>query len=588
MHRSDKQIMSHLSQLSGTPSSLPQDYAILSRFAARQLEETQEEPETSPQEEYGEEDALLASRRPVMRTSFPSSYIVPTQPSMNIIPIAPKVQPTENTPLLAPFMPRIQEDVDFPCDGQEPSTARMYWEELCILSKYTLPVFGTHVLEHSMIMSSVVSIGHISTVALAAATIGFMTANVTGLSIIHGLVSTLDTMLPGAWTSDQPQLVGLWTQRMAVVVAFTLIPMFVIWFNAEPILLLLRQEEEVARLAGIYLKWASLGLPAYAFNCISRRYFQSQGLFAAPTRIVVAVAPINILLNYLLVWGPDPIRLGFIGAPIATSVSYNLVSVASVIYGVFFVEKTAWHPLSTRCFTSLGLLVQLGLGGVGQVASEWWSWELIGLAASFLGSTALATQSVLLSTCSSTFQAPFALGVATSVRIGNLLGEKNARRAGVSANAALLLSAAIAAFFSALLLIFRKSWGYLFNNDIEVVTLVASILPLVALFQLPDFACAITAGILRARGKQFTGALINLSAYYIIGIPFGLWLTFKQDLQLVGLWCGLTVALVYGSTLSIWLCLGTNWKREVEKVVERLAEDNKLRDGHADHENLTQ
>ncbi|KAG1743727.1 MATE efflux family protein [Suillus paluster] len=585
--------MSHLSQLSGTPSSLPQDYAILSRFAAPQLEETQEEPETSlarsEQDEYSEEDDLLPSRKPVRRTSFPSSYIIPPQPPMNILSAAPNVlQPTENTPLLAPFMPRIQEDVDFPRDGHEPSTARMYWEELCILSKYTLPVFGTHVLEHSMIMSSVVSIGHISTVALAAATIGFMTANVTGLSIIQGLVSTLDTMLPGAWTSNQPQLVGLWTQRMAVVMAVLLIPMFVVWFNAEPVLLLLRQEEEVARLAGIYLKWASLGLPAYAFNCISRRYFQSQGLFNVPTRITLGVAPINVFLNYLLVWGPEPIRLGFIGAPIATSVSYNLVSVASVIYGVFFVEKTAWHPLSRRCFTSLGLLVQLGLGGVGQVASEWWSWELIGRAASLLGPTALATQSVLLATCSSTFQAPFALGVATSVRIGNLLGEKNARRAGVSAKAALFLSAAMAAFFSAVLMIFRKSWGYLFNNDAEVVTLVASILPILALFQIPDFACAITAGILRARGKQLTGALINLSAYYIIGIPFGLWLTFKQDLRLAGLWYGLTAALVYGSTLGIWLCVKTNWKREVEKVAERLAVDSKFRDGQVDHERLTQ
>jgi len=79
-----------------------------------------------------------------------------------------------------------------------------------------------------MILSSVVSIGHLSTVALAAATIGFMTANVTGLSIIQGLVSTLDTMLPGAWTSDQPHLVGLWTQRMskhgALSVYFALIP----------------------------------------------------------------------------------------------------------------------------------------------------------------------------------------------------------------------------------------------------------------------------------------------------------------------------------------------------------------------------
>lgn len=585
--------MAHLSQISGTPSSLPQDYAILSRFAAPLSGETQEELESSSarndQEECDEEDALLVPRQQVRRTSFPSSYILPPQPSMNIIPTAPSVlRPTENTPLLAPLIPRIRENVDFPIDGHEPSTAQMYWEELRILLKYSLPVFGTHVFEHSMIMSSVVSIGHISTVALAAATIGFMTANVTGLSIIHGLVSTLDTMLPGAWTSDQPHLVGLWTQRMTVVVAVTLIPMFAIWFNAEPILLLLRQEPEVARLAGIYLKWASLGLPAYAFNCISRRYFQSQGLFAAPTRIIVAVAPINVLLNYLLVWGPEPIRLGFIGAPIATSVSYNLVSIASVIYGVFYVEKTAWYPLSRRSFTSLGLLVQLGLGGVGQVASEWWSWELIGLAASFLGPTALATQSVLLSTCSSTFQAPFSLGIATSVRVGNLLGEGNARRAGVSANAAILLSAVIAGFFSAVLLTFRKSWGYLFNNDIDVVTLVASILPIVALFQIPDFACAITSGILRARGKQFTGALLNLSAYYVIGIPFGLWLTFKQDMKLPGLWCGLTVALLYTSTLSIWICLRTDWKREVEKVAERLAVDNKYRDGHADCEQLTQ
>lgn len=46
--------------------------------------------------------------------------------------------------------------------------------------------------------------------------------------------------------------------------------MFAIWFNAESILLGLRQEPEVAALAGTYLKWLSIGLPAYAFNCISR------------------------------------------------------------------------------------------------------------------------------------------------------------------------------------------------------------------------------------------------------------------------------------------------------------------------------
>jgi hypothetical protein len=66
------------------------------------------------------------------------------------------------------------------------------------------------------------------------------------------------------------------------------------------------------------------------------------------------------------VWGPEPVNLGYIGAPLATAISYNVVSIASVIYGVFYVPKTAWHPISRRSFTGLGILVQLGLAGVGR------------------------------------------------------------------------------------------------------------------------------------------------------------------------------------------------------------------------------
>lgn len=101
-------------------------------------------------------------------------------------------------------------------------------------------------------------------------------------------------------------------------------------------------------------------------------------------------------------------------------------------------------------FTSLGVLVQLGLSGVGEpigltgqlvsliqlprsngigVVGMGVDWarrvfvSIHGLSQSFLtdalprlGPVALATQSVLLVSASTTYQAPFALGVATSVR----------------------------------------------------------------------------------------------------------------------------------------------------------------------------
>jgi MATE family multidrug resistance protein len=40
-----------------------------------------------------------------------------------------------------------------------------------------------------------------------------------------------------------------------------------------------------------------------------------------------------------------------------------------------------------------------------------------------------------------------------------------------------------------------------------------------------------------------------------------------------GLWYGLMVSLVYGSTVSVWLGLRTDWNREVEKVRKRLEQD---------------
>ncbi|RDX46702.1 MATE efflux family protein [Polyporus arcularius HHB13444] len=585
-----------------TPSSLPSDYALLSRYAAaHDLTVAAEEAAngagpSADIEEYEEDhDAhgidIQGSPRKPRRQSFPSSYVTPFNPTMGPLPdrhghrSGPYSRDAnENTPLLAPPVPRIEEE----CDGddvEDPANAsKLFWEEARILTKYTVPVFGTHLFEYSLVIASVISLGHLSTMALAASTLGSMTASVSGFSIIQGFASTLDTMLPSAWTSSQPQLVGLWAQRMVVVMTAILVPILCIWWSSESILLSLKQEPEVARLAAVYLKWSSLGLPAYAFNSISRRYFQSQGLFAVPTRIIMGVAPINALLNYLLVWGPEPIRLGFIGAPIATAISFNLISIMSVIYGVFFVPKTAWHPLSMRCFTSLGVLVQLGLSGVGQVASEWWSWELVGLAASQLGPTALATQSVLLVSASTTYQAPFALSVATSVRVGNLLGEQNAKRASVAARCSILMSLVISAVWSAMFMIFRKNWAKLFNDDPYVVSLVASILPLVALFQVFDGLGAITAGILRSVGKQFTGALLNLSAYYVIGIPFGIWLAFWRGMHLHGLWIGLTVSLVFSAAIGIWISLSTNWDHEVEKVRRRLAADHKQANVPADAE----
>ncbi|KIK23952.1 hypothetical protein PISMIDRAFT_678674 [Pisolithus microcarpus 441] len=537
--------------------SAPQDRGLLAHHVAGTVERRYQTDANARPSEEADDVGQVVHRRP--------ASMIPVSGENAGVPYGA----FETTPLLSTPVPCVLKAASYTSSGARAAVR----DEMKVLLRYSLPVFGTHLFEHSIMMATVISIGHISTVALAAATLGFMTANVTGLSILQGMANTLDTVLPPAWTSDQPKLVGLWTQRMTILVCVVLIPVLALWLHAEPLLLGLNQDPEIARLASIYLKWASLGLPAYAFNCVSRRYFQSQGLFTVPTRIILYLAPINIFLNYLLVWGPEPFCLGFIGAPIAASISYNFVAIAFVVYGAFFVPRTAWHPITLRAFTNLGYLAKLSIGGIGQLASSWWSWELVGLVASFLGPVPLATQSVLITTSSSFFQAPYALGIATSVRIGNLLGERDVERAKTVVRASFLLIIVLATLFSSVLITFRRSWGYLFNDDPEVVNLVAAVLPLVALVQIFDDAGAVVAGILRARGKQVLGATLNISAYYVIGLPIGLWLTFKRDFGLFGLWWGLNIAMAYASSIGLYICLTTDWDKEVEKVVARLAVD---------------
>jgi len=155
-------------------------------------------------------------------------------------------------------------------------------------------------------------------------------------------------------------------------------------------------------------------------------------------------------------------------------------------------------------------------------------------------------------------------------------------RAKVAANTCILMALALSLVFSAMFMGFRHKWAYLFNEDPEVVELVASILPLVALFQVFDGVSAVSGGVLRAKGKQMTGALLNLSAYYIIGIPFGAWLAFNWDFGLDGLWIGLTVSLVYCAVFGTLLCVRTDWDHEVRKVVARINAESKARGSEDD------
>lgn len=163
-----------------------------------------------------------------------------------------------------------------PVPPQPPSDKEVHqWREreLRALVRFTLPIWATHLLELSLSIVSVLSLGHLGTVELAASSMAGMAANVTGFSVISGLVCALDTLLPASYTRN-PRMMGIWTQRVGIIVAAVMPFIIALWCNADKLLLLVVKNPEIAHKARDFLTMLSIGLPGHAIFELCRRFLQ--------------------------------------------------------------------------------------------------------------------------------------------------------------------------------------------------------------------------------------------------------------------------------------------------------------------------
>ena len=177
------------------------------------------------------------------------------------------------------------------------------WQrEAKVLARYSGPLILTFLLQYSLTVASIFTVGHLGTVELGAVSLASMTANITGYSVYQGLATSLDTLCAQAYGSGRKKLVGLQTQRMVYLLWTITIPIAIIWLCADLLLMSLVPEKEVAMLAGRYLKIVLIGAPGYAAFEATKRYLQAQGIFSASLYVLLICAPLNALMNWLFVW----------------------------------------------------------------------------------------------------------------------------------------------------------------------------------------------------------------------------------------------------------------------------------------------
>ncbi|CAI4509744.1 ethionine resistance protein [Saccharomyces cerevisiae] len=460
--------------------------------------------------------------------------------------------------------------------GQKISTT--FKRETQVITMNALPLIFTFILQNSLSLASIFSVSHLGTKELGGVTLGSMTANITGLAAIQGLCTCLDTLCAQAYGAKNYHLVGVLVQRCAVITILAFLPMMYVWFVwSEKILALMIPERELCALAANYLRVTAFGVPGFILFECGKRFLQCQGIFHASTIVLFVCAPLNALMNYLLVWN-DKIGIGYLGAPLSVVINYWLMTLGLLIYAMTTKHKErplkCWNGIipKEQAFKNWRKMINLAIPGVVMVEAEFLGFEVLTILASHLGTDALGAQSIVATIASLAYQVPFSISVSTSTRVANFIGASLYDSCMITCRVSLLLSFVCSSMNMFVICRYKEQIASLFSTESAVVKMVVDTLPLLAFMQLFDAFNASTAGCLRGQGRQKIGGYINLVAFYCLGVPMAYVLAFLYHLGVGGLWLGITSALVMMSVCQGYAVFHGDRRRILGAARKRNAE----------------
>lgn len=359
---------------------------------------------------------------------------------------------------------------------------------------------------------NLVLIGHIGALELGASAMARMWMGISAYAILFGGQMSLDTLRSQAYGAQSYELVGILTQRGILIVTLLCIPCGLSWiFLTAPALRLIGVPEEVAALSQLYCKIAVGNLwPMLAQN-MAIGFLRCQRIVKPVTYMSAAAQVITLPLAYFLISS-----YGVIGGAMAESINgWIMFASTMVLIRWKGYHKKCWHGWTHRCLEEWAPILKLGAAGSIQSFVQMSSFEFTAAMASTLGPIPLAAHSCSANLTFLMFPIVGTTGLmATTVRVGNLLGEGRPKQARLTGKSSVVLCFTIVLVFALVLQLVREDFARLYSADEEVIASAASIAPQVGGY-LVFFGMVMSfRGTVGGCGKQITSARLGTFTWY--------------------------------------------------------------------------
>ncbi|MGO4700906.1 MATE family efflux transporter [Dyella sp. 2RAB6] len=424
-----------------------------------------------------------------------------------------------------------------------------------------LAAVGTNVVD-------AVLAGHYSAHVLGAVAVG---ASIWALAIVSGIgmmmaVPPSVSQLDGA--GRRGEVGAVFRQALWLAIGMGVL----LWFgvrHAGPLIDLIGVDPGLRNDVVAFLHAISWGAPA--LTCYFALRGLSEGLSMTLPSMFFALAGLCVLapLGYVLMFGKFGLEpQGARGCGVATALVLWMEMLGFAVYisrhgnyrGLNLGERFDLpNPRRIRELLSIGLPMAITLLAEGGL------FVAVALALGTLGETVVASHQVALNIASVFFMIPLGLAMAITVRVGNAVGRGDAqgvRYAGFCGIALAVLTQIVSA---SLMLGLPHLIASLYTRDAAVIALATQLIVLAGVFQFSDGIQVASNGALRGLKDTRAPMAMTLFAYWVIGMPFGWWLAFRQGLGARGMWMGLVAGLSVAALLlftRFWRSSKTErWRR---------------------------
>ncbi|MGB6407854.1 MAG: MATE family efflux transporter [Planococcus donghaensis] len=431
-------------------------------------------------------------------------------------------------------------------------------EKLLLLVKIVFPILVTQVAMYMVTFFDIYMTSRYGTEDLAGVSIGssFWVPVYIGLAGILMSITPIVAQLMGAKKKEQVKQAvqqGIYLSLLLATIVFAFF-----YFGIDLLLALMNLEPAVADVASRYIQAMSIGLiPLFAYTTL-RSYIDALGATRVTMVISLLSTPINILFNYLLIFGKFGFpELGGVGAGLASAITYWLILAIAVwiihtrnpfsVYGIF----RQWPKLSLSRWIEISRIgVPIGIS----IFVETSIFSAVTFMLAAYGTYTIAAHQIALNFTSLLYMLPLSISMGATILVGYEVGAKRFRDARQYSWLS-VFTAVTFSFVSACILYFmRAEIAALYTSDPVVIELAVQFLVFAALFQLSDAIQAPVQGALRGYKDVNITFIMAVISYWVIGLPCGYLLANYTDFGAFGYWIGLIVGLTAGAiTLSIRL-----------------------------------